>query len=464
MTEAYWVVLSGWYRERHSKIVSTDIWSRNGRVASSGWSRWFSSEHRVYTSHTLHQQNEQNKLTDTDEHFQQQVNAIHQSGTLGEKGRLRTLFDYLVANRCEAVISEQVLAADVFGRQDFSTGKDDASVRVYIHRLRKKLEDFYQKAGAQEPHRLILPRSEYCLKLEPHKHPEVVVDNSVVISPLKIALVIAFVVMLNLLAWVVLYSSDDAQATPALPLNTLWSEFNKSDRPIAVIVGDYYIFGEFGYSPDDASSSRLVRDFRVNSAKDLEELTRQEPELFNHSRDIDLTYAPLSVAYALSEIIPLIQQTGRDYQVFPSSKVYPSMLKNADVVYLGLVSGMGFLEPLVFTDADYSPGSSYDEMINIQSGKRYFSNEASRHSDGEDFVDYGYVSFSRSDIGLLIAITGLRDAGLRRTAELMASPQLHAVFDDLANQDHIETLFKIQGVRNASIREKIVLLDHDSVE
>ncbi len=410
------------------------------------------------------QPNNRNTLTDTDEHFQQQVNAIHQSGTLGQKGRLRTLFDYLVAHRGEAVISEQVLAADVFGRQDFSAGKDDASVRVYIHRLRKKLEDFYQNEGAQEPYRLILPRSEYRLKLLHYQHPEATVDNNIVVSPLKIALALAFVVMLNLLAWFAVYPSGDAQATPDLPFNTLWSEFNKSDRPIAVIVGDYYIFGEFGYRPDDATSSRLVRDFRINSASDLEQWARQEPELFNHSRDIDLTYAPLSVAYALSEIIPLIHQTGRDYQVFPSPEIYPSMLKNADVVYLGLVSGMSFLEPLVFADADYSPGGSYDEMINIQSGKRYFSNEASRHSDGDDFVDYGYVSFSRSDNGLLIAITGLRDAGLRRTAELMASPQLPAVFDDLANQDHIDKLFKIQGVRNTSIREKIVLLDQDSAE
>ena len=52
-------------------------------------------------------------------------------------------------------LREADVAADVFGRELDLSG--DASVRVYVHRLRKKLEDFYAGPAAAEPHRLVIP-------------------------------------------------------------------------------------------------------------------------------------------------------------------------------------------------------------------------------------------------------------------------------------------------------------------
>ena len=98
--------------------------------------------------------------------------ASQAGGALGESGRLRELFDYLAARGPAAGPASQAEIADaVFGQPD--TEGDDATARVYIHRLRKRLEDFYAAEG-EGPNgaRLILPAGTYALRLAEPPAPE----------------------------------------------------------------------------------------------------------------------------------------------------------------------------------------------------------------------------------------------------------------------------------------------------
>ena len=87
-----------------------------------------------------------------------------QSG-LGRSDRLDKLFDYILQRTLLGEAPKEIeIAADVFGK----TGADviiDASVRVYAHRLRRKLEDFYAGPGRDEADRLTLPKGEYRFRL-----------------------------------------------------------------------------------------------------------------------------------------------------------------------------------------------------------------------------------------------------------------------------------------------------------
>ena len=73
-----------------------------------------------------------------EQHFLAELARVRGSGVLGDSGRLRELFDYLAGRGADAVPASQADIADsVFGQAD--TEGDDATVRVYIHRLRKRL-------------------------------------------------------------------------------------------------------------------------------------------------------------------------------------------------------------------------------------------------------------------------------------------------------------------------------------
>jgi hypothetical protein len=105
--------------------------------------------------------------------FAGEVARVRASGALAEGGRLRELFDYLAARGPEAGPATQAEIADaVFGQPD--TEGDDPTARVYVHRLRKRLEDFYAAEGeGTGGARLVLPAGTYALRLAgPDQEPE----------------------------------------------------------------------------------------------------------------------------------------------------------------------------------------------------------------------------------------------------------------------------------------------------
>jgi hypothetical protein len=58
-------------------------------------------------------------------------------------------------------ITEYTIAVDVLGKpQDFKESKD-ASVRVEVHRLRKRLAEYYEREGAGDPIRVVIPTGQY---------------------------------------------------------------------------------------------------------------------------------------------------------------------------------------------------------------------------------------------------------------------------------------------------------------
>ena len=86
---------------------------------------------------------------------------------LGRSPGLNRLFDYL-AECAQAGMrpKEFEVAAAVFGRDSGFDGGQDASVRVAVHRLRRKLDDFYAGPGREEPARLTIPKGEYRMVVE----------------------------------------------------------------------------------------------------------------------------------------------------------------------------------------------------------------------------------------------------------------------------------------------------------
>jgi hypothetical protein len=58
-------------------------------------------------------------------------------------------------------LTEQAIGEQVFRRQPgYSTGEDNI-VRSYAHRLRSRLDQYFQENGREEPYRLIVPRGGY---------------------------------------------------------------------------------------------------------------------------------------------------------------------------------------------------------------------------------------------------------------------------------------------------------------
>lgn len=382
------------------------------------------------------------------EPFEKEVERVRASGVLGRTGRLRELFDFLASRGPAQPVSQADIAYGVFGQLD--AGADDATARVYVHRLRKRLADFYGREGA-EAGRLVLPAGSYELVFE-----KSTADLAPTERGRRAAYWIAPLLVVAVLATAFFLGRQTSAPGPAAEANAIWQPFLESDRQIVVAVGDYYIFGEI--DPFEPERGRMIRDFAINSPTDLARAQESEPDRYGRAEDMGLSYLPLSSAYALRSLMPVLARHPQPVEIVAASVVSPQMLRDRNVIYIGLVSGMGLLEDVTFSGSDLSIGETYDDLRDAVSGRRYSSGEALSRTSTQYYRDFGYVARFRRPGGALVAVVaGARDTGLRGLAPLAVGELDDRLEDVAAGDGSFEAVFEFTGQQGADLASRLDL-------
>ena len=234
----------------------------------------------------------------------------------------------------------------------------------------------------------------------------------------------------------------------------IWTEIANSPRPLLIVVGDYYMFGEY---EERVKLKRLVRDFAINSKEDLVHSQRDNPGTFDQYSDVAMQYLPASAAYALADLAPLLRE-GRQVQVALASELTPERLKSDDIIYVGLLSGMGKLRDAVFSQSRFAIGESYDQIIDRKTGRTYTS-EAFRAAPGEHmYRDYGFFSTFEGPAGNRIAIlSGSRDTAVMGVAEALTQmDRLAKVEKKTGGKEDFEALFEVKGQKHVNLEAQVL--------
>ncbi len=377
---------------------------------------------------------------------------------LGRSDGLNRLFDYLVETSIAGARPKEFeVAAAVFGRSSAFDGAQDASVRVAVHRLRKKLDEFYAGDGRDDAVRLGVPKGEYRVvaQASPAARP-------VAVAPRNYRWAIAAAVLLafNIAAWVGFWATHSgerelAQARGRAP----WSQLVRGDAPTLLVIGDYYIFGE---TDERAGVDRLVREYAINSREDLDAWLMDNPTAMGSYRDLDLYYLPVGAASALRSITPILAGGGtrpENLRVVMASELTPEMLKRNNIVYLGYLSGLGVLRGPVFAGSRFRVGDTWDELYDGPTGKTYSSQEGGPSKGEASHRDYGYVAAFQGPQGnRILIIAGARDTGLMQTAEALANPDaLKALAKVAGKSDSFEALYETEGLQRSSLSGRLIL-------
>lgn len=356
--------------------------------------------------------NEQDVLRD-------QAAKIAASGALGRSRSYVKLLEFLVACTLEGrTPKEHEIATQVFNRGDDFDPSQDAMVRVYAHHLRQKLDNFYGTAGRDEAARLVIPKGEYRVAVataEPvGSAPEASEPRVRRLRPLTASLAALALVAVGIaIGWSLRPNEPEAAApVQAIAGSTIWSPLLDDSIPTLVVVGDYYIFGEL----DEAGNvKQLVRNFSINSSKDLNEYLMYEPELTSRYLDLDLTYLPRSTAFALRDLLRVLYASDKPVRIASMSELDAADLRNNHILYVGYISGLDKLQGFVFASSALTVGETYDELVMRASGTVYTS-EAGMPS-GNNYRDYGLFStFAGPGGNQFMIVAGTRDAGLMQTA------------------------------------------------
>jgi hypothetical protein len=399
-----------------------------------------------------------------------EVNRVQASGVLGE-ARLRRMFDYLAEKSLAGQSpKEMAIAVDVFGKSSDFDVSQDALVRVYIHKLRKALDEYYASSGNASSSELHIPRGEYRLRVSakaPDKVPDKAPDVLIPATPqrgrrfrgLSAAALLGAAVLVGASATWLFTPRSDLERVRASPI---WSALLKDDRPIIIVVGDYYLIGE---TDDSMGVNRLIREYSVNSKNDLDHYVQEHPELADRYMDVGLRYLPISTAFALRDVMVVLAPQNRRISVSKMSDIEPSSLKSADIVYIGYLSGMGMLQDLIFAGSRFSVGDSYDEVFDKRTRVSYVSEIGSDIMDppqptGKEktYHDYGVFEKIRGPGGnTIVVISGTRDAGVTQTAEVFTSAQK---LKDLEQKSDvklpIEALLEVSAVDGVNLNGKLL--------
>ncbi len=387
-----------------------------------------------------------------------QVARIRESGILGRSHGLARLFDYLADPAHDGrTLREADVAHDVFGRELDLSG--DASVRVYVHRLRKKLDEFYAGAGAGEPCRLAIPVGEYRLELVETSAPAALPPPAPKprrrwAAPILGAAVV--LVVANLAAWAFVARemgpTHDLARAAASPL---WAGIGR-ERPVVVVVGDYYIFGDTDHGE---GPKRMIRAFEINSPADLDAWLMDNPDFQGRYVDLDTYYTPVGATLALREIIPLVRQAagGADrVRITTASHLTPDLMKSADIVYVGYLSGLRILHQPVFERSRFAIGSTYDELVDRRTGQTFVSGAGAASADRPN-RDYGYLAAFQGPAGnRFLIVAGARDIGVMQMAEVASDPKALEALK--ARRDApLEALYEVDGVGRTALGARRVM-------
>jgi hypothetical protein len=108
------------------------------------------------------------------------LDSVLRSRTFSKNPRLSALLEY-VCLRCyrgEAeAIKEYNIATDVFGRPSTFDQSQDAIVRVEMHRLRKKLGEFYATEGLAEPVQIVIQSGHYMPEFVVRERPAIATEE-----------------------------------------------------------------------------------------------------------------------------------------------------------------------------------------------------------------------------------------------------------------------------------------------
>ncbi len=401
--------------------------------------------------------------------FAEEVIKVQAELTNARSATLLQLFNFLVErSQDERAPKEIEIALAVFGRDGAgdTAASLDSGVRVYVHRLRKRLGDFYAgKTGAK----LEIPKGEYRIILvtpaeavpfeQPTEEPAPppVPQKA---APLSFASLLAILLVLisgSFGLWLLWSSVRVEPLGHKLRATAFWQPLGTG--PAHVVVGDTFLIGE---TEDQRDIQRMVLEPGIRSRENLGSYLQTHPEAFYRLYDLDLNFAPVGTTVAAWDVQNAIGRfranSSGHVPLIPASKLGAEMLDNANIIYVGRFANLGRVAPLLAQISGIQPGEAYSVLTDLPSGKRFVATIDPGQPGGQ--VDYGYIASLVTPLGQRIFIVaGIGDTAVRNMAALVGNPeQLRSLEADAGIHGNYEALFEIKATGDLALSRNNLLV------
>lgn len=423
--------------------------------------------------------------SDWQERLRTAAQAVRTNGALGKSAQIGRLFDFLVEQSLAGRTPKEIeVAQEVF---DLSTSEQighDATVRMMIHRLRKKLEDLPANDRGE---RLVLPRGEYRLHLmAPAQASAEATDPSGgdaqtpapapelrsfpgsggrprwpwLLAGIALGLLVGGLAVGR---WPL--PQGDAGHDPQLG-SIVWQSMARAHFPMLIVNGDRYTFGE---ADSQGRIFRYLRDPAVTSSEKLDRYNALNRGREPHYVDLNLFELPASMGPALAAVLPVVNEVtgGQNAGATITSSFFTTdMLKAHNILYVGLLSDLRDLREPIFDNSGFELAASGDVMIDRQSRRRFQSDWADPSQERMLRRDYAYIaSFPGPRGNRILIIAGMNDPALAEGAQIVArQSDLDTLTAKVGQAQAFEALYEIRTFGPSSVASHLVVARRTQVD
>jgi len=242
------------------------------------------------------------------------------------------------------VLKESVIAVDIFNRDPSFNPGDDSIVRSSIYNLRKKLDSYYLEDGKDDLIRITIPKGSYRVVFEEVQPGTIRIGKTKKIIRKSDFGVLIILLVVTTSVFSILYFS---QRRTMLKLkktsenNYFWSDFIKSDKPLLIVLGNYFMMERI--HPSDSSHS-FIRNPAVNTPEEFLAFRDQNPELKEQMKTFGMSYFGEEIPWCLMKIIEVFNGTSKKIDLKYSSELVLNDLREKDIVFFGDFSTINILK------------------------------------------------------------------------------------------------------------------------
>ncbi|MBN2281099.1 MAG: hypothetical protein JXQ65_11000 [Candidatus Marinimicrobia bacterium] len=351
---------------------------------------------------------------------QKYLKQVTSSEEFSHSNRSQELLNYLVkAENENRELDEITIAEEFFHKGPKFDPHDDASIRVYISQLRKRLANYYKEEGVQDSVKICIQKGYYSVKfIEVTKSTFNInqIKNKKLILPFITALLTLFLIIS------LMQNNYLKNRINIMPKdNAVWTDFFNSDKPTILVLGDYF----FMYYHRNKDRRLIgVRDPSINSPEEYRQI---------HSSSTDSTLKPLTYTYlrpnsiwGIYELLPIIKTFGSPFHIKLASEMVWEDISSHNIIFIGTYKTLYILKPLLdkinvkfSNEVDAKILSIYDSAGNeIQQFKHSMDFRTRKYDD------YGLISkIKGTNDNNILLITGFDEGGVIKSSKLMANSE-----------------------------------------
>lgn len=381
------------------------------------------------------------------------LNKILSSIEFKESKTYKDLLSYLVQSSLDGEHPKEAnIALKVLHKDINSDLGNDSSVRVYVHNLRKKLDSYYRNEGRSDQIKISIPKGHYNVEFDKESLKQS--SNKLNFSFLVISVLSVITCIILITKYSILNDNDD----PIVRNNIFLRDYLESNKPILIILGDYYFF------VDSTEQELFVRNVYINSDKDLEEYIAKNEDKRNRLKSNQHTYLSKLAPWGLKAILPALVLQDKKVDIKLSSQLQWSDLTKYNIIYIGTFRTLGILENIVF-DLGFSHEKSVLNYKHIGSTEsmQYLHKWNTKTGYCKDYAVA--IKVLGPNENTFLFFLSFYDTGNIALLDYFSQPDSRKVFESeylmKADSPYFKALFEVDGYERTVLDVK--LLDFDRI-